>query len=142
MRTIEIDELERKLDQLRFGNEPADARKTVQDLLNRDLPSVTQAVMDLQHNLQATTRSSAPAVYPAPPIAREVNAGLQRYTRIPVPILGIFREVPGWKQSDAFEKGVPSARVVRLAHASHKIFLSNEADVLREMNAFINGLPH
>lgn len=49
--------------------------------------------------------------------------------------------VPGWKQSDVFERGVPSARVVRLAHASHHILLSNGADVLREMNAFISGLP-
>ena len=44
-------------------------------------------------------------------------------------------------QAKAFETGVPSARVVRLAHANHYVFLSNEADVLREMNAFISGLP-
>jgi hypothetical protein len=44
-------------------------------------------------------------------------------------------------QADAFEKGVPSAHVVRLAHASHFVFRSNETDVLREMNAFISGLP-
>jgi non-heme chloroperoxidase len=44
-------------------------------------------------------------------------------------------------QASAFEKGVPSARVVRLAHADPYVFRSNEADVLREMNAFINTLP-
>jgi non-heme chloroperoxidase len=38
------------------------------------------------------------------------------------------------------EVGVPSARVVRLPNANHFVFLSNEADVLREMNAFIGGL--
>jgi hypothetical protein len=37
--------------------------------------------------------------------------------------------------------GVPSARVVRLPHANHYIFLSNESDVIREMNAFLSGLP-
>lgn len=37
-------------------------------------------------------------------------------------------------QADAFEKGIPSARVVRLPHANHCVFLSNKADVLREMN--------
>lgn len=41
----------------------------------------------------------------------------------------------------AFEKGLPSAKVTWLAHADHFVFRSNEADVLREMNAFINGLP-
>ena len=44
-------------------------------------------------------------------------------------------------QADAFEKGVPSARVVRLPHANHYVFQSNEADVLREMNAFLRSLP-
>lgn len=44
-------------------------------------------------------------------------------------------------QVNAFENGVPSARVVRLPHANHYVFRSNEADVLREMNAFIGSLP-
>jgi non-heme chloroperoxidase len=40
----------------------------------------------------------------------------------------------------AFEKGLPSAKVVWIAHADHYIHRSHEADVLREMNAFIAGL--
>lgn len=43
-------------------------------------------------------------------------------------------------QIKAFERGVPSARVVILPHANHFVFLSNEADVLREIRAFIRGL--
>jgi pimeloyl-ACP methyl ester carboxylesterase len=43
-------------------------------------------------------------------------------------------------QADAFEAGAPSAHVVRIANASHYVFLSNEADVMRDMNAFIDGL--
>jgi pimeloyl-ACP methyl ester carboxylesterase len=42
-------------------------------------------------------------------------------------------------QADAFERGVPGARVVRLAHANHYVFMSNEADVLREMRAFLSN---
>jgi non-heme chloroperoxidase len=34
---------------------------------------------------------------------------------------------------------VPGARVVRLAHANHYVFISNEADVLREMRAFLSN---
>jgi pimeloyl-ACP methyl ester carboxylesterase len=45
------------------------------------------------------------------------------------------------RQSASFEKGLPTSHVVRLPHASHNVFNSNEADVLREMNAFIGGLP-
>jgi hypothetical protein len=48
--------------------------------------------------------------------------------------------MPGWAQSDVFEKGVPSAHVVRLPQASHDVIRSNEADVLREMDAFIETL--
>jgi hypothetical protein len=44
-------------------------------------------------------------------------------------------------QAKAFETGLPAARVVRLADADHYVFQSNERDVLREIGAFINGLP-
>jgi non-heme chloroperoxidase len=44
-------------------------------------------------------------------------------------------------QAAAFEAGVPSARVIRLEGASHNVFESNEADLLREMNDFIRSLP-
>jgi len=37
----------------------------------------------------------------------------------------------------AFEEGVPSAHVVRMPNVSHYVFLTNEGDVLREMNTFI-----
>jgi hypothetical protein len=44
-------------------------------------------------------------------------------------------------QVAAFERQVPSAHVVRIPHATHYVFRSNEADVLREMNTFIATLP-
>jgi len=42
--------------------------------------------------------------------------------------------------ANAFEAGVPTARVVRLANADHFVFRSNAADVAREMNAFMDQL--
>jgi len=45
------------------------------------------------------------------------------------------------QQMNAFEKGMPFARVVRLQYAAHNIFLSNEAEVLREIKAFLGSLP-
>jgi hypothetical protein len=49
----------------------------------------------------------------------------------------------GWVASNtaALKKGVPGARVVNLPEANTYIFLSNEADVLRELRAFVSGLP-
>lgn len=43
-------------------------------------------------------------------------------------------------RADAYEKANPAAHVVRLPGASHYVYRSNEADVAREMNAFMDGL--
>jgi hypothetical protein len=43
-------------------------------------------------------------------------------------------------QANAFEKGLPSARVVRVPDAGHEIYRTNEADVLREMYALVSRL--
>jgi non-heme chloroperoxidase len=93
--------------------------------------------------------------------AQAIAAGEQKYARIPVSILAIYAlphdfsngplsasaveakdisDITG-PQAKAFEAAFPSARVVRLPHASHYVFQSNEADVLREMDAFITSLP-
>jgi hypothetical protein len=94
-------------------------------------------------------------------VEEAIRAGWQKYTKIDVPILAIYA-LPHERgitdpakraeadahdlafqgaMAKAFEKGLPSARVVWLAHADHYVFRSHEADVLREMNRFIAGLP-
>src|ERR1039457_1022648 len=108
-------------------------------------------------NFRKTCKSQAAPAFPAP--AQAIMAGQQKYTDIRVPVLAIYavphdrgasaQNDPAARaaaeaadaarteaQAKAFEKGVPSARVVRIAHANHFVFVSNEADVLREMNAF------
>jgi pimeloyl-ACP methyl ester carboxylesterase len=94
---------------------------------------------------------------PLPPIMKTILTGEQKYTRIPVPILAIYalphdrgptanaaeteaNDRRAEAQAKAFERGVPTAGIVRIPHANHYVFRSNEADVLREMNAFIAGL--
>ena len=94
--------------------------------------------------------------------------GMKKYTHIPVPALVIFaipHDQGTWvnnctdpavreaanaysaaldalteRQAKEFETGVLTARVVRLRGAHHYVFLSNEADVLREMRAFLTSL--
>jgi hypothetical protein len=95
-----------------------------------------------------------------PPIMEGIMTGRQKYTRIPVPILAIYalphdlgpvtsaaqraqneaNDLKAAAQAKAFETGLPNARVVRIARANHYVFLSNEADVLREMETFIASL--
>jgi non-heme chloroperoxidase len=94
-----------------------------------------------------------------------IQAGEQKYSGIHVPILAIYaipRDYgPAFKHLDpevrmklldyevehktqdikAFETANPSARIVRLPHANHGVFLSNEADILHEINAFISSVP-
>jgi non-heme chloroperoxidase len=94
--------------------------------------------------------------------AGAIMAGTQKYKNIHGPILAIFAQPHGSppqitnnpqmleqfkaqeeiaaKQVAAFEKGLPSAKVVRIPNADHFVFVSSEADVLREMSAFIEGL--
>ncbi len=93
-----------------------------------------------------------------------IFAGQRKFTELHVTVLAIFADphdlgekfkndpsgrakaealdiVRTERQVKAFELQVPSAKVVRLPHASHVIFKSNPTEVLREMNAFIRTLP-
>ena len=96
--------------------------------------------------------------------ASAVLHGEQRYTAISCPILAIFSEPHAFSpgpaitaqqkadaeaadiariepQAKAFEALGANVRVVRIPHADHYVFRSNESDVLREMSAFIATLP-
>ena len=84
--------------------------------------------------------------------------GRRMYTDIKPPILAIIA-VPtkcisdcdkpyrkAWAsematQADVFQADNAKAKEVRIAHADHYIFRSNEAEVIREMNAFMSSLP-
>lgn len=100
---------------------------------------------ELRFESEATPRAHAAAER-----ARQaILQGRQKYTFLRVPVLAIYclphqdqepNEAADEAQAKAFESGVKSARVVRLPHANRMVFLSNEADVLREMNAFLGSL--
>lgn len=93
-----------------------------------------------------------PPTQPLPPLMAAIFDGMQRYTKIPPPILAIYAlphaagsgdaalDVKGEAIAKAFEAALPNAHVVRLPHANHFLFLSNQADVLREMEAFLSTL--
>jgi pimeloyl-ACP methyl ester carboxylesterase len=112
---------------------------------------------DPSSSLSSPARPQRPIVT----IQDAIAAGGQKYTHIDPPILAIYA-LPHERgitdpakraeadqrdlafqgaMAKAFEKGLPSAKVVWLAHADHYVFRSNEADVMRDMNGFIAGLP-
>jgi len=158
---IDLNDLQRKLEQLQPGKGPQDPRQLIEELLATTLPGFERGLKDRQRNLtEAPPAQPTPAL---PPIQQAILAGTQKYTDIRVPALAIYAvphatgqpykddaarvaaeardEANTGAQAKAFESGVPSARVVRLPHANHYVFFSNEADVLREMNAFLGTLP-
>ena len=144
---IDLPELERRITQLQFGRGPQDARPLMQEVLTM-LPLVEKDLQELQKSIEKTPELFAAPRTPPPAAAQAIIAGYQKYTQIPVPVLAIFavQDQSSFGPEDeaqarAFEKGVPSARVVRLPHASHYVYRSNEADVVREINSFIVGLP-
>ena len=163
---IDLSELEAKLEAVRPGKARGDTRPTIQELLATSIPAIQRDLQEMQKDLDAmpaamlNAQNSAPA---GPSPAQAIMAGAQKYTNIPVPVLAIYAlphdlgqgitdpalrakleardEAATGAQAKAFENGVRSARVVRVPHASHYVFRSNEADVLREMSAFIGKLP-
>ena len=153
---IEMNDVKKQIDQIEAGG--VDEKKSLLEL-EASVSQFEKTLHDSNVNI-----ASMPPIPPRPPIQAALNFGVQRYTRIPVPILAIFacphnwdrafRNDPALKaqrmaadrawcsaQADAFAAGVPSAHVVRLPNADHYVFNSNEADVLREMNTFLAKLP-
>jgi len=106
--------------------------------------------------------ANMPPLPPRSPISAALNFGMQKYTRIPVPALAIYACAHNWDRlpdsprktalirddktrcdqwADNFRRGVPSAHIVMIPNADHYVYLSNEAQVVREMNDFLTQLP-
>jgi non-heme chloroperoxidase len=163
--SMDLIELQKKLEDFR-QEQDTDTKPLIRELLDTILPGFERDLREEHEFLQtlpaSMLNSGSPTAKPA--ASGLIRAGVQKYTTIPVPVLAIFSvphdmgpamaKDPALKgafeahdqaatgaQARAFERGVPSARVVRLPHASHFIFRSNEADVLREITAFIRSLP-
>ena len=109
-----------------------------------------------------------PRDVPGGPMLMALIMAAKKYASIPVPALILFanpHSLGAWiggstdssvqaaakaystalaaltkKQEKAVEEGVPAAHVITLPDAHHYMFLSNEADVLREIHVFLPGL--
>jgi pimeloyl-ACP methyl ester carboxylesterase len=163
-------DLRRKLDLMMAGvGPPQNFKEFIEELLQTSLPRFAKDLQDQQQAMQLTpTQSPATVATPKPSRVLDpgdaILAGEQEYTEIKCPVLAIFavphnlgarfKDNPSVRAalqaddlarmtaiSKSFEVGVPSAHVVRLPNADHYVFRSNEADVLREMSAFLGSLP-
>ena len=134
----------------------------MRELLQTSLPQLEK---DLQEHLKDLESRGPPPDQPPPKfpaVETAILEGEQKYTEIHAPLLLIYAvphsgyppvkdpamraaaeardEANGNAQAQAFASAVPQAHLVKLPHANHYVFQSNEADVLREMDAFIAGL--
>jgi pimeloyl-ACP methyl ester carboxylesterase len=152
---IEMNNIKRRIDEIEAGG--VDEQKKLLEL--------EAAIAKFQTVLHQSNAEIAnmPPLPPRPPISAALNFGAQKYTSIPVPALAIYACPHNWDRfpandptrkaalvaddtarctawADAFSRGVPSAHVVRIPNADHYVFNSNQADVVREMNAFLSSL--
>jgi non-heme chloroperoxidase len=147
---------------------PLDPRQLVEELLQTNLPRYEKDLQEWQKELPAEPPPPAEKAGPrkgpqGPNPGSAIMGGEEKYTEIKCPALAIFAvphdlglvlmddpKARAAEEADelarmtaianAFEAGVPSAHVVRLPHASHYVFVSNEGDVLREMKSFLLSL--
>jgi pimeloyl-ACP methyl ester carboxylesterase len=156
-------EVQNKMERLRSAFSVQERRQITQELLQTTLPQLEKDLQQTQKDLQPEPDSPGlPSKFPSLEASLAIRAGEQKYTDIRVPVLAIYalphsrpdlatnataqaaveaRDLENTgAQAKAFETGVPTARVVRLGKADHYVFVSNEADVLREINTYLAGL--
>jgi pimeloyl-ACP methyl ester carboxylesterase len=134
--SVDLAELQRRIERLHAGEMTS---PLIRELLRTTLPKVEEDLRRIEKTLPPGSPQSVPP-RPLSPVNLAIMAGQQKYTDIRCPVLAIFSKFGSDEVADGFEKGVASARVVRLPEADHYMFRSNEADVLREVNAFLSNL--
>jgi len=121
------------------------------------LVNLEQSLKDTAASMDAVSGLPAEPESPSDLAGNKISANQHPYGASSVPVLAILamprRCAPNCDKpfmqrimaadaarADLFEKTAPNAKVIRIARASHYIYRSNEADVVREMNAFMDGL--
>jgi len=153
---IEMNDIKRRIDEIEAGR--VDEQKKLSEL-----EAAIAKFETILHQSNAAV-ANMPQLPPRSPIGAAVTFGMQKYTAIPVPVLAIYACPHNWDRfpaneptrkaalvaddtarcsawADAFSRGVPTAHVVRIPNADHYVYLSNEAQVVREMKDFLAKLP-
>jgi non-heme chloroperoxidase len=150
---IAMNDIQRRIDEIEAGG--VDEQKK---LLELEIAVTRFETILHQNNAEV---ANMPPLPPRSPIGAALNFGTQKYTSIPVPILAIYACPHNWDRlpesarkaalivddkarctawADAFRRGVPSAHIVMIPNADHYVYLTNEAEVVAEMRAFLATL--
>lgn len=157
---IDAEDLQRKLTQILFGSDPRTHIALIGQLLGTGLPQVRKELEAHRRDLEAGAPDFAQVA--SAPIGRAVLEGMEKFAKVNTPILAIYADphsptpIPKGTSKAAAEakdklsveaqiatlkRYNPSASIVRLPYADHYVFESNEAEVLKDVHAFINALP-
>jgi pimeloyl-ACP methyl ester carboxylesterase len=160
----ELDAVEAIKDLQNLVTEDSEEKKPLEEVLAK-LPELEKVLREEQEAIAGFPPDDPSETASEFGPGEAIELGEQKYTEIKVPILAIFAvphkfdPTPEYSaaeraaigkydldtttaQANAFEAGVPSAHVVRIANTDHFVYKSNEVDVLREMNAFLARLPN
>lgn len=158
--------LRQKIAELSNAQDPSAIRALIAEMLKTDLPQYEKDLAVRQKDLEGMP--DAPN-RPAPDkkdrlriSAEAIIAGEQKYTVIKSPVLAIFADPHQMNgppmdekqkaaaaahdaeftegQAKAWERMVPTAKVIRIPNANHYVFKSNEAEVLKDIEEWVDGL--
>jgi pimeloyl-ACP methyl ester carboxylesterase len=150
---VELNDVKRHIDEVEAGG--VDEKKKL-----LELEDAVERLATVLHHDNAEI-ANMPPLPPRSPISAALNFGMQRYTNIPVPVLAIYACPHNWDRlpdsprktaliaddkarcsawAANFRRGVPSARIIVIPNADHYVYLSNDAQVVEEMNAFLKTL--
>jgi hypothetical protein len=134
-----------------------DAKPMVSDLLQTRLPRLQKQLEEFQQQISTVPDTAGPQSAPTDQalIGKAIIWGEHEYAKIAPPALVLIafpydfdrdNKSPNAKldlerraaQAAAVEAGMTNAKVIRLPYANHYLFRSNEAEVEREMNTFMD----
>ncbi|NYF90836.1 alpha/beta hydrolase [Tunturiibacter empetritectus] len=151
--TNEMNDMKKRIDKIEAGG--VDEKK---ELLKLEIAAARFETVLHHDNAEI---ANMPPLPPRSPIGAALNFGTQKYTSISVPALAIYACPHNWDRlpdgdrkaalikddkarctrwADNFRRGVPNAHIVMIPNADHYVYLSNEAQVVAEMNAFLDNL--
>ena len=154
--TVDVDVMRRDLIELPVaGVSPIRSRALIKEMLET-VPDLVKALKHYNEILEGLPEYPPIAQTPLRAVMSAIDGGSRKYGPVSVPALAIIAVPPACQptcntpsakayaegnlaQADAYEVGNPQAKIVRLPYADHYVFRSNETEVEREMNAFMDG---
>ena len=158
--------LRQKMTELSNAQDPSAIRALIAQLLKTELPQYERDLVAQQKEMEGLPdipNRPVPDKKDRRRISAEaIMAGEQKYTDIKCPVLAIFADPHDMSgppmdekqkaaaatldaeftegQAKAGERMVPTAKVIRIPNANHYVFKSNEPEVLKDLEEWIDGL--